>query len=93
MRPVRYAAPLLLVATPLVALGAKWINFGYFPIMPQLQFIGVVAILGVLAGLALRQCRIAFTALVVLAVALCPMVLLRSLWLHSLFIRNAYFYA
>jgi hypothetical protein len=67
---VRYAAPLLLVATPLVATGAKWINFGYFPILPQLQFIGIVAILGVLAGLALRRSRIALTALVVLAVAL-----------------------
>jgi hypothetical protein len=66
----RYCAALLLVASPLVALGVKWINFGYFPVMPQFQFIVVVAILGALAGLALRRSRIALTTLVGLAAAI-----------------------
>ena len=67
---VRHAAPVLLVATPIAALGAKWINFGYFPVMPQLQFILLLAIFGALAGLALRRSRAAAISLVVLSVAL-----------------------
>jgi hypothetical protein len=67
---LRHAAPAILVATPVLALGAKWINFGYFPVMPQLQFIVVVAIFGALAGLALRRSRAAAISLMVLSVAL-----------------------
>jgi uncharacterized protein YfiM (DUF2279 family) len=67
MRP---AASLTLVGTPLLALGAKWINFGYFPITPQLVFIVVVSLLGALSGLVLRRSWLALTGLVVLAVGL-----------------------
>ncbi len=65
-----YAAPVILMATPLLALGVKWINFGYFPVMPQLQFILVLAVFGALAGLVLRRSRTALVALVGLAVGL-----------------------
>ena len=68
--PFRYAAAVVLVATPVLALGAKWINFGYFPVMPQLQFILLLAILGALAGLALRRSRAAAISLVVPSIAL-----------------------
>jgi uncharacterized protein YfiM (DUF2279 family) len=67
---MRSAASLTLVGTPLLAIGAKWINFGYFPITPQLVFIVVVSLLGALSGLVLRRSWIALTGLLVLAVGL-----------------------
>lgn len=68
--PLRSAAPLMLVATPIVAVVAKWINFGYLPVWLQLYFIVIVAVFGALAGLSLRRSRIALTTLVGLCVAL-----------------------
>lgn len=68
--PFRQAAPLVLLTSPLVAVGAKWLNFGYLPIRPQLAFIVTVAIFGALAGLSLRRSRIAVGAVVGLSVAL-----------------------
>ena len=65
-----YATPLVLVASPVLAVVAKWINFGYFPITPQFLFILAVAILGSLAGLALRRSRIALAGLMILAAGL-----------------------
>lgn len=66
----RYAAPVLLIAAPLVAVLAKRINFGYVPIPHQLQFIVVVAIMGALVGLTLRRNLVAPIALLGLCVAL-----------------------
>ncbi len=66
----RYAVPVLLLAAPLVAILAKRINFGYVPILPQLQFIVVLAIMGALVGLTLRRNLVAPTVLVGLCVAL-----------------------
>jgi hypothetical protein len=51
----RASVPAILVGAPLLALVAKWINFGGLPIWPQLVFILLVAFLGGLAGLALRR--------------------------------------
>jgi hypothetical protein len=61
----RAAVPALLIAAPLLALAAKWINFGALPIWPQLVFILLVAFLGGLAGLALRRNWAALAALAV----------------------------
>ena len=59
------AVPTLLIAAPLLALAAKWINFGALPIWPQLVFILLLAFLGGLAGLALRRNWAALGALAV----------------------------
>lgn len=67
---LRAAAPLALAITPVVAIVAKWINFGYAPVRPQLDFIVILAVLGALAGLGLRRSRIALATLVGLSVAL-----------------------
>jgi hypothetical protein len=61
----RTAVPAILVGAPLLALVAKWINFGAIPIWPQLVFILLVAFLGGLAGLALRRNWAALGALAV----------------------------
>jgi len=62
----RAAVPTVLVGAPLLALVAKWINFGALPIWPQLVFILLVAFLGGLAGLALRRNWAALGGLVIL---------------------------
>lgn len=69
-RPFHRVAPLVLFATPLVAIGAKWLNFGYLPIRPQLYLIVTVAVFGALVGLSLRRSRIAVGSVVGLSVAL-----------------------
>ncbi len=48
----------------------KWVNFGYFPIAPQFWLITASALLGALAGLALRRSIAALAGLVALAVGL-----------------------
>lgn len=40
------AVPAVLIGAPVLALVAKWINFGGLPIWPQLAFILLVALLG-----------------------------------------------
>jgi hypothetical protein len=62
----RAAVPAVLVGAPLLALAAKWINFGALPIWPQLVFILLVAFLGGLAGLAVRRNWAALGALAIL---------------------------
>lgn len=64
------AAPLVLAATPAIAVAVKWVNFGYFPIAPQLWLIGSFALVGALAGLALRRSVAAMAGLSALAVGL-----------------------
>lgn len=58
------ATAAVLAGGPLLAVAAKRINFGTLPIWPQLVFIVVVAVLGGLAGLALRRNWAALVALV-----------------------------
>ncbi len=62
----RAAVPTLLIIAPVLALVAKWINFGATPIWPQLVFILVVAFFGALLGLALRRKWAALGTLAVL---------------------------
>ncbi len=62
------AAVLVIVAAPLLAVTALWINYGYFPITPQLRFGVASGVLGALLGLALRRSHKALAALVILAV-------------------------
>jgi hypothetical protein len=59
--------PAVLVGGPLLALVAKWINFGALPIWPQLVFILLIAFLGGLAGLAVRRNWVALGTLAILA--------------------------
>lgn len=59
-----WAVPLVLIGTPILALCAKSINFGYFPVQPQLQFIVLVSIIGGMAGLSMRCSRVALASLV-----------------------------
>jgi hypothetical protein len=72
LRGVRnqWAVPLGLIVAPLLAVLTQWINFGHFPITPQLRAGIGCAILGLLAGFVLRQSRMALVALVILAVGL-----------------------
>ena len=67
---VQWALPLVLVVAPLLAVAAQWINYGYFPIAPQLRFGVVSVILGTLAGFVLRRSRVALAGLMILAVGL-----------------------
>ena len=62
----RAAVPAVLVGAPLLAVVAKWINFGALPIWPQLVVILLVAFLGGLAGLALRRNWAALATLAIL---------------------------
>lgn len=66
---LRWAAPTVLLASPLLAVGSQWINFGYFPIRGQVQLSVVTAIMGALIGLALRRRALALGALVAFAIA------------------------
>ncbi len=59
----RCAAPIVLALAPLLALGVKWTNYGYFPIAPQIRFIVLFAVGGGLLGLGLHRSRIALVAL------------------------------
>lgn len=67
---IRWSAPLVLFSAPILAVVAKWINFGYFPVRLQVLFIFAIAILGALAGLSLRRSRIAAVSLLGLSAAL-----------------------
>jgi uncharacterized protein YfiM (DUF2279 family) len=72
LRRVRnqWAVPFSFVVAPLLAVLTQWINFGHFPITPQLRAGVGCAILGVLAGIVLRRSRMALVALVILIVGL-----------------------
>jgi len=67
---LRWAAPAVLLASPLLAVASQWINFGYFPIRGQVQLSVATAAIGALMGLALRRSTLALGALVVLALGI-----------------------
>jgi uncharacterized protein YfiM (DUF2279 family) len=67
---LRWAAPAVLLAAPLLAVASQWINFGYFPIRGQLQLSVATAVIGALIGLALRRSALAPGALVVFAMGI-----------------------
>jgi uncharacterized protein YfiM (DUF2279 family) len=64
---LRWAAPTVLLASPLLAVASQWINFGYFPIRGQVQLSVATAVIGALIGLALRRSTLALGALVAFA--------------------------
>jgi hypothetical protein len=68
--PMRWAAPLVLITTPLLAVASQWINYGYFPIYAQIQLGVASAVLGALAGLVLRRSRVAIVAFAAIAAGL-----------------------
>jgi hypothetical protein len=53
----------VLLAAPLLAIGALWANCGYFPIRPQILIAAISALLGALAAIALRRSLLAAGAL------------------------------
>jgi hypothetical protein len=67
---LRRTAVIVLACAPLLAVGVKWINFGYFPIREQLFFFVTVAFFGGLLGLAACRNRNAAIALVSLTALL-----------------------
>ncbi len=67
---LRWAAPTVLLASPLLAIASQWLNFGYFPIQGQVQWSVTTAIAGALVGLTLRRSLLALSALVVFAVGI-----------------------
>ena len=60
-----WPAALVVVLAPVLAVAALRLNYGYFPIWPQLQIAAPSAAVGALAGLALRRSRVAATSVVV----------------------------
>lgn len=80
----RASVPAVLIGAPVLALVAKWINFGGLPIWPQLAFILLVALLGGLAGLALRRNWAALGTLAILTGGL-------ALWATSTGVCNDLF--
>jgi len=68
--PLKWAALTVLLWTPLLSIGVKWIQFGYFPIRIQLLFIIMAALSGGLLGLALRGNRVVIAGVVLLGAAI-----------------------
>jgi len=67
---LRWAAPTVLLASPLLAVPSQWINFGYVPIRGQIQLSAATSVIGALTGLALRRRAPALGALVVFAMGI-----------------------
>lgn len=68
--PLKVAAPIVLVLAPCLAILCQWINYGYFPIVLQLQLGILSAIVGALLGLMLRRSWLAGGVLIVLLTGL-----------------------
>lgn len=62
----KWAIPAALLAAPLLAILSLWVNYGHFPIKFQIPFAVISALIGALAGFAIRRNRIAAVALIVL---------------------------
>lgn len=61
--PLRQAALFTLIGAPFLAVLVKWMNFGHFPIAPQLALIVAAAVAGALVSIGLRRSRLALLAL------------------------------
>jgi hypothetical protein len=68
--PLRYATPMVLTSSPLLAITTKSINFGYWPVAPQLHFIATAAFFGGLIGLAIIRSRTAIVLMLGLGITL-----------------------
>ena len=69
-QPMRRAALIVLVASPVIAIVAQWLNYGYFPIYEQRMLALVSTVLGGLLGLGLRKNYLALGAFGAIAVGL-----------------------
>lgn len=67
---LRWAAPTVLLTSPLLAVASQRINFGYVPIAGQIQLSVATAIIGALIGLGLRRRGPALGGLVVFAMGI-----------------------
>lgn len=68
--PLKWAIPSILCSAPLLALAAKSLQLGYFPLWLQVFYIVVAAVTGGLVGISLRRSRIALGLLVALVLGL-----------------------
>lgn len=68
--PLKWAIPSILCSAPLLALAAKSLQLGYFPLWFQVFYIVVAAVTGGLVGISLRRSRIALGLLVALVLGL-----------------------
>ena len=66
---LRWAGPIVLLLSPVMAVGSQWINHGYFPTSEQFQLSVTSAIFGALVGLALRGSIICVLGLGIFVVA------------------------
>ena len=62
---VSIAAPAVLIGTVVLAIGSMWINYGYFPIIMQIQLAVVSSIVGALVGMVLRRSKISLAVLII----------------------------
>lgn len=69
-RRSRWLIPVVLVAAPVLAIGSQWINYRYFPILPQIQLSVTASLLGSMIGLALSRKPLALAVPVVAAIGL-----------------------
>lgn len=69
-RPSRWVTPIVLLAAPLLAIASQWINYRYFPILPQIQLSVTASMLGALIGLSLCRNLIAVSVPVLASIGL-----------------------
>lgn len=66
---MQLAAPAVLLGTAILAIISMWINYGYFPIAMQIQLAMISAVVGSLAGLALRRSAASLVILILFCVS------------------------
>jgi len=69
-RQPRWVTPIVLLAAPVLAITSQWINYRYFPILPQIQLSVIASVLGALIGLSLRRNLIALSVPVLASIGL-----------------------
>ena len=65
-RRLGWTSAIAILLAPVLAVATLWVNYGYFPIIPQIQIAASSAALGALAGLALRRNLLAAVSMVVI---------------------------
>jgi uncharacterized protein YfiM (DUF2279 family) len=65
-RRLGWHSVIAILVAPVLAVATLWVNYGYFPIIPQILIAAPSAALGALAGLALRRNLLAAVGMVVI---------------------------